>query len=114
MPCLVITIVGEPVPGGNRFHVDFVRGHDVVFHFSPHFHENTIVRNTQLGGCWGPEERHGGFPFVQGRQFEVQHSDLPLEKELKGIVHPKMKILSSFTQHEVVAIQNVDWKTDLM
>uniref|UniRef100_A0A8C1PT67 Galectin n=1 Tax=Cyprinus carpio TaxID=7962 RepID=A0A8C1PT67_CYPCA len=72
MPCLVITIVGEPVPGGNRFHVDFVRGHDVVFHFSPHFHENTIVRNTQLGGCWGPEERHGGFPFVQGRQFELK------------------------------------------
>uniref|UniRef100_A0A672SKS0 Galectin n=1 Tax=Sinocyclocheilus grahami TaxID=75366 RepID=A0A672SKS0_SINGR len=65
MPRLLITIVGEPVPGGNRFHVDFVREHDVVFHFNPRFHENTIVRNTQLGGCWGPEEREGGFPFVQ-------------------------------------------------
>uniref|UniRef100_A0A672SJC1 Galectin n=1 Tax=Sinocyclocheilus grahami TaxID=75366 RepID=A0A672SJC1_SINGR len=72
MPRLLITIVGEPVPGGNRFHVDFVREHDVVFHFNPRFHENTIVRNTQLGGCWGPEEREGGFPFVQGRQFELK------------------------------------------
>ncbi|KAK2896951.1 hypothetical protein Q8A67_011439 [Cirrhinus molitorella] len=72
VPRLLITIVGEPVPGGNRFHVDFVRGHDVVFHFNPRFHENTIVRNTQLGGCWGPEEREGGFPFVQGRQFELK------------------------------------------
>ncbi|KAK7140508.1 hypothetical protein R3I94_012949 [Phoxinus phoxinus] len=72
MPGLLITIVGEPVPGGNRFHVDFVRGHDVVFHFNPRFHENTIVRNTDFGGCWGPEERDGGFPFVQGRQFELK------------------------------------------
>ncbi len=60
-----------------RFHVDLVRGHDVVFHFNPRFYENSVVRNTQLGGCWGPEERDGGFPFVQGRQFEVQHPDLP-------------------------------------
>ncbi|XP_051507426.1 galectin-3 [Myxocyprinus asiaticus] len=72
MPRLLITIVGEPVPGGNRFQVDFLRGPDVVFHFNPRFHEHTIVRNSELGGCWGPEEREGGFPFVQGRQFELK------------------------------------------
>lgn len=54
-----------------RFHVDFIKGHEVVFHFNPRFHEQTIVRNSQLGGCWGPEERDGGFPFCQGRRFEV-------------------------------------------
>ncbi len=86
-----------------RFHVDLMRGHDVVFHFNPRFYENIVVRNTQLGGCWGPEERDGGFPFVQGRQFEVQHPDLPLEQELKGIVTPTMIILPSFIQPNVVA-----------
>ncbi|KAM4625596.1 galectin-3 isoform 2-T2 [Polymixia lowei] len=72
MPRLLITIVGEPIPGGDRFHVDFVRGQDVVFHFNPRFHEQTIVRNSNLGGCWGPEEREGGFPFAQGRRFELK------------------------------------------
>lgn len=54
-----------------RFHVDFIKGSDVVFHFNPRFNENTIVRNSNLRGCWGPEEREGPFPFVQGRRFEV-------------------------------------------
>ncbi|CAG13238.1 unnamed protein product [Tetraodon nigroviridis] len=72
LPRLLITIVGEPVPGGDRFQVDFIKGPDVVFHFNPRFHEQTIVRNSSLGGCWGPEEREGGFPFVQGRRFELK------------------------------------------
>lgn len=55
-----------------RFHIDFVKGGDVVFHFNPRFHEQTVVRNSQLGGYWGPEERDGMFPFIQGRQFEVK------------------------------------------
>lgn len=48
-----------------------MKGPDVVFHFNPRFNEQTIVRNSNLGGYWGPEEREGGFPFVQGRRFEV-------------------------------------------
>uniref|UniRef100_A0A3Q3FAE6 Galectin n=1 Tax=Labrus bergylta TaxID=56723 RepID=A0A3Q3FAE6_9LABR len=52
--------------------VDFIRGSDVVFHLNPRFHEQTIVRNSNLGGCWGPEEREGPFPFVHGRRFEVK------------------------------------------
>ncbi|XP_028421130.1 galectin-3 [Perca flavescens] len=72
LPRLVITIVGEPVPGGDRFQVDFIKGSDVVFHFNPRFPEQTIVRNSNLGGCWGPEEREGGFPFVQGQRFELK------------------------------------------
>lgn len=72
MPQLVITIVGEPVPGADRFQVDFIKGSDIVFHFNPRFNERTIVRNSNLGGCWGPEEREGGFPFVQGQRFELK------------------------------------------
>lgn len=72
MPQLVITIVGEAIPGADRFQVDFIKGSDIVFHFNPRFNERTIVRNSNLGGCWGPEEREGGFPFVQGQRFELK------------------------------------------
>ncbi|CAL1575337.1 unnamed protein product [Knipowitschia caucasica] len=72
MPNLVITIVGEPVPGADRFQVDLIKGSDVVFHLNPRFPENTIVRNSNLGGFWGPEERDGYFPFVQGQRFELK------------------------------------------
>ncbi|KAF7201282.1 galectin-3-like, partial [Nothobranchius furzeri] len=72
MPRLLITIIGEPVPGAVRFNVDFIKGSDVVFHFNPRFHEQTIVRNSNLGGYWGPEEREGPFPFVEGRRFELK------------------------------------------
>ncbi|KAL6488136.1 hypothetical protein MHYP_G00047650 [Metynnis hypsauchen] len=72
MPRLLITIVAEPVPGVNRFSVDFVKGPDIVFHFNPRFPEQTVVRNTYLEGDWGPEEREGGFPFEEGRQFELK------------------------------------------
>ncbi|XP_063040418.1 galectin-3 isoform X1 [Engraulis encrasicolus] len=72
MPRLLLTIVGEPVPGADRFQIDFVKGEDVVFHFNPRFPEEQVVRNSNLGGYWGPEERDGGFPFVPGRQFELK------------------------------------------
>lgn len=72
MPRLLITIVAEPVPGGERFQVDFLKGPDVVFHFNPRFSEQTIVRNSNLGGCWGPEEREGPFPFFPGQRFELK------------------------------------------
>lgn len=72
LPRLVITIVGEPLPGADRFQVDFIKGSDIVFHLNPRFSEQTIVRNSNLGGCWGPEEREGPFPFVHGRRFELK------------------------------------------
>lgn len=72
LPRLLITIIGEPLPCADRFNVDFIKGPDVVFHFNPRFNEQTIVRNSNLGGYWGPEEREGGFPFVQGQRFELK------------------------------------------
>ncbi|KAJ8289085.1 hypothetical protein COCON_G00017440 [Conger conger] len=79
MPRLLITIVGEPAPGADRFQVDLIRGPDVVFHLNPRFNEQTITRNSCLGGYWGPEERDGGFPFVPGNRFELKilvHEDV--------------------------------------
>lgn len=71
-----------------RFQVDFIKGQDVVFHFNPRFYEQTIVRNSNLGGSWGPEEREGGFPFVEGRRFEVKcygHGTAAKIRKLKSL-----------------------------
>ena len=70
-----------------RFEVNFMKGSDVVFHFNPRMAEQTIVRNTNLGGRWGPEERDGDFPFAPGRQFEVTHP------RGTGGLRPKKKII---------------------
>ncbi|CAL8283953.1 unnamed protein product [Lota lota] len=72
MPNLLITIVGEPIDGDGRFSVNFMKGSDLVFHFNPRMPEQTIVRNSYLGGSWGTEECDGGFPFAPGRQFELK------------------------------------------
>lgn len=74
-PLCVSVLQSDPHEGicHFRFQVDFIKGSDVVFHFNPRFNEQTIVRNSNLGHCWGPEERDGGFPFVQGRTFEVSN-----------------------------------------
>lgn len=72
MPRLLITVIGEPLPGAERFQVDFIKGSDVIFHFNPRFNEQSIVRNSCLGGYWGPEEREAPFVFAQGRRFELK------------------------------------------
>lgn len=33
--------------------------------------ENTVVYNSYQGDTWGEEFREGGFPFKQGKEFEV-------------------------------------------
>jgi hypothetical protein len=41
-----------------------------ALHINPRFFQNSIVRNSNLGG-WGAEERSGSFPFVKGGSFEL-------------------------------------------
>ncbi|XP_039597220.1 galectin-3 isoform X2 [Polypterus senegalus] len=72
MPRLLITVMGEFKKNGERFQIDFTKGPDVVFHFNPRIRERAVVRNAYLNGRWGPEERQGGFPFEQGKKFEVK------------------------------------------
>ncbi|KAL3874440.1 hypothetical protein ACJMK2_037452 [Sinanodonta woodiana] len=45
---------------------------EIPLWFNPRFNENQVVRNTLTGGSWGPEERHGGFPFQQGQIYNVE------------------------------------------
>jgi len=34
--------------------------------------EKLVVRNSELGGVWGPEERdHPPFPFTAGQPFSI-------------------------------------------
>ena len=69
-PYRVVYIHGR-APDSGRFSINFVTGDDIAFHFNPRFNQNEVVRNTYSNGAWGPEERHGGFPFQEGEEFEV-------------------------------------------
>ncbi|XP_063794662.1 uncharacterized protein LOC134949898 [Pseudophryne corroboree] len=59
--------------GGSRFHVNFnTSSGETALHLGVRIHENAVVRNSKLGGAWGPEERHMSFnPFIQGQYFDI-------------------------------------------
>ncbi|TKR73607.1 hypothetical protein L596_020901 [Steinernema carpocapsae] len=42
-----------------------------IFHFNPRFSEKKVVRNADLNGTWGQEEREGKFPFHKNEGFDV-------------------------------------------
>ena len=43
----------------------------VALHVNPRFEgTNQVIRNS-FQGNWGPEERAGPFPFIQGHTFEM-------------------------------------------
>ena len=47
-------------------------GGDVAFCFNPRLNAGVVVRNSFLGGSWGPEERdQPSFPFAAGQQFTM-------------------------------------------
>jgi hypothetical protein len=58
-----------------RFSVDLACGStpesDVAFHLNPRFDQNHVVRNSRLGGQWGPEECSASQrnPFQRGAKF---------------------------------------------
>lgn len=45
---------------------------DVAFQFNPRIIQGQVVRNHKQGGSWGLEETDGGFPFKEGRPFELK------------------------------------------
>lgn len=57
---------------GQDFHINF-KTHDgsVAFHFNPRIHMHRVVRNSQFGGAWGPEEVDGQMPFHMHQHFEI-------------------------------------------
>ena len=49
--------------------MDVGSGHaDNILHISVRFNQKVIVRNTQINGQWGPEERHNGMGELRANQ----------------------------------------------
>lgn len=66
------------IPTGDKFEVDFLgRDGQVLFHFNVRFHEKKVVRNAQINGEWGVEEREGSFPFKKDTAFDLVIQNQP-------------------------------------
>ncbi|XP_058416285.1 galectin-9-like isoform X2 [Diceros bicornis minor] len=72
-PSKSIIVFGTVLPSAQRFHINLRSGSDIAFHLNPRFDENAVVRNTQVNGSWGSEERSlsGKMPFTRGQSFSV-------------------------------------------
>ncbi|XP_052514001.1 galectin-9 isoform X2 [Budorcas taxicolor] len=70
-PSSVYRVHGSGPPP--RFYINLRSGSDIAFHLNPRFNENAVVRNTQINGSWGSEERSlpRGMPFFRGQSFSV-------------------------------------------
>lgn len=68
-----ITVSGTVLPSAQRFHINLRCGSDIAFHLNPRFDTNSVVRNTEINGSWGPEETYlpGSMPFNRGQGFRV-------------------------------------------
>ncbi|KAG9340580.1 hypothetical protein JZ751_021402 [Albula glossodonta] len=66
-----ITVQGMVNPTAKRFNINLRFPGGIVFHFNPRMDESVVVRNSQLGGRWGTEERSGGMPFYRGQAFMI-------------------------------------------
>ncbi|XP_053824516.1 galectin-4 [Vidua chalybeata] len=76
VPKKTIVIKGFVPHNANNFYINLRAGSlgDVVLHVSARMNEgNALVRNSFLGGSWGPEERDlsCGTPFLRGRFFDL-------------------------------------------
>ncbi|XP_069883377.1 galectin-9 isoform X2 [Dipodomys merriami] len=72
-PSKSIIVSGTVLPSAKRFHINLRSGSDIAFHLNPRFDENAVVRNTQVRGSWGSEERSlpRKMPFNRGQSFSL-------------------------------------------
>ncbi|XP_055433150.1 galectin-9 isoform X1 [Bubalus kerabau] len=72
-PSKSILVSGTILPSAQRFYINLRSGSNIAFHLNPRFNENAVVRNTQINGSWGSEERSlpRGMPFFRGQSFSV-------------------------------------------
>uniref|UniRef100_A0A452IKV4 Galectin n=1 Tax=Gopherus agassizii TaxID=38772 RepID=A0A452IKV4_9SAUR len=78
-----ITIVGNVPFHANRWVSDAAwRGTwgmtgNIALHINPRLRERALVRNTQMQGIWGSEERHlSTLPFMPGQAFQISVNGL--------------------------------------
>uniref|UniRef100_A0A5G2QWT0 Galectin n=1 Tax=Sus scrofa TaxID=9823 RepID=A0A5G2QWT0_PIG len=73
-PSKSIMVSGTILPSAQSFYINLRSGSDIAFHLNPRFKENAVVRNTQIGSSWGPEERGlpRKMPFSRGQSFLVR------------------------------------------
>ncbi|XP_039980317.1 lectin, galactoside-binding, soluble, 2a [Xiphias gladius] len=79
-----LTVVGVPKPDATHFEVNVGPNEgEIALHMNPRFNalgdENTVVYNSYQGDTWGEEFREGGFPFKQGKEFEIKIEVTPEE-----------------------------------
>lgn len=72
-----VEIFGTPTKADGQFTFDLMReagAQRVFFRLQPKLKEQVIVRNSELDGKWGDEEKSlcGGFPFAKGREFKLR------------------------------------------
>ncbi|XP_031429551.1 galectin-4 [Clupea harengus] len=73
-PKRTIIIKGMLPYGANRLAINFMVAcsRDVAFHLNVRLQEGIVVRNSQIGGDWGQEERELSFnPFQEGQYFDI-------------------------------------------
>ncbi|XP_063107261.1 galectin-9B-like isoform X3 [Cavia porcellus] len=73
-PSQVISVSGTVLPNATRFYINLCTDSNIAFHLNPRFDENTVVRNSQIQGHWGTEERRLPItmPFTPGKSFKVE------------------------------------------
>jgi hypothetical protein len=78
-----LRVSGVPNDKKDSISVDLVSADgDILLTISIRFsgdHSGIVVRNAQLGGVWGQEEREGGknFPFKRGEMFDLLVENQP-------------------------------------
>lgn len=73
LPDRRLTVYGIVNKNPNSFSINLkkVNG-DIAFHFNPRFSHKEVVRNSNIGGNWGREEKEGKFPFEKHHIFDVE------------------------------------------
>jgi hypothetical protein len=72
----IVLIYG--IPTGDRFEIDFLgRDGQILFHYNARLHEKKVIRNAQINGEWGNEEREGVFPFKKDIAFDLVIQNQP-------------------------------------
>uniref|UniRef100_A0A4W6CQA2 Galectin n=1 Tax=Lates calcarifer TaxID=8187 RepID=A0A4W6CQA2_LATCA len=74
IPKRTIVIRGMVPYGANSICINFVvsRTRDIALHINPRVREGIVVRNSEIGGSWGQEDRELSLnPFMEGQYFDV-------------------------------------------